>query len=158
MDITTELDRNRQTLMNARKNVRDPPSRLLMPVSSILSRVLSISSLPHAALGGLLVCGFWMGCVSGDSQPATSAVPPLPKLSQVGLVSGMTDQARKVLRSMTRREVKIKVCVHSGVPLAPTPVATRSRVPAPHSFAPSRSTTPSFAVCLCVCLWMHRSS
>ena len=28
---------------------------------------------------------------------------------QVGLVSGMTDQARRVLRSMTRREVRIKI-------------------------------------------------
>ena len=27
----------------------------------------------------------------------------------VGLVSGMTDQARRVLRSMTRREVRIKI-------------------------------------------------
>jgi hypothetical protein len=158
MDITTELDRNRQTLMNARKNVRDPPSRLLVPVSSILSRVLSISSLPHAALGGCVFVDFGWGVRLATPNLRHLPSPPLSKLSQVGLVSGMTDQARKVLRSMTRREVKIKVCVHSFVPLAPTPVATRSRVPAPHSFAPSRSTTPSFAVCLCVCLWMRRSS
>ena len=93
MDITTELDRNRATLMNARKNVRRTAAAdCLFAVASGQSHFVRL----HA---------------------------------QVGLVSGMTDQARRVLRSMTRREVKIKVgtglrhlvnCRRRPIPLAPT--------------------------------------
>ena len=71
LDITTELDRNRQTLLSARQKV----------------------------------CAGWEG---EDGECATVSVCVCP-CAQVGHVTGVADQARRILNAMARREVRIKI-------------------------------------------------
>jgi hypothetical protein len=83
MEITTELERNRNVLLNTRKNV----------------------SAAELCLSHLVASCRWLSCLYKRAGRHHTPI----RVRQVGAVSAMTDQARRVLRSMAKRETRIKV-------------------------------------------------